>query len=244
MLPRSSLPLSAILLLSSLLSSLVSAHTVISYPGWRGDNLHLNGTVEETNGLARAPAGNSTDLVHPYGMQWEYPCGGLPTSQNRTKWPIGGGAIAIQPGWFSGHATAFFYINMGFGEIPQNMSFNMVPAFQMLGPTRDPYPGTFCLPQVPLPANSTVQPGDLATIQVIETGIHGAALYNCVDIEFADPSEVVEVNEQNCFNSSDISFQLVFSTGALTGAASPSLSSSYLLALLPLFLVGVIGLLN
>lgn len=102
----------------------------------------------------------------------------MPLSSNRTKWPVRGGALAIQPGWFQGHATAFFYINIGFGEIPLNMSFNMVPAFQIVGPTKDPYPGTFCLPQVPLPANTTVQPGDKATIQIIETALHGAALYN------------------------------------------------------------------
>ena len=45
-----------------------SAHTVITYPGWRGDNLHANGTVEDTNGLG-------TDGEYwPYGMQWSYPC--------------------------------------------------------------------------------------------------------------------------------------------------------------------------
>jgi hypothetical protein len=33
----------------------VAAHTVITYPGWRGDNLVTNDTF-------------------PYGMQWMYPC--------------------------------------------------------------------------------------------------------------------------------------------------------------------------
>jgi hypothetical protein len=32
-----------------------NAHTVITYPGWRGDNLITNTTW-------------------PYGMQWSYPC--------------------------------------------------------------------------------------------------------------------------------------------------------------------------
>jgi hypothetical protein len=32
-----------------------NAHTVITYPGWRGDNLITNETF-------------------PYGMQWMYPC--------------------------------------------------------------------------------------------------------------------------------------------------------------------------
>lgn len=61
---------------------------------------------------------------------------------------------------------------------PPNMSFPMVPVFQIDGPSKNPYPGTFCLPQVPLPANTTVQVGDNATIQVVETAIHGAALFN------------------------------------------------------------------
>jgi hypothetical protein len=102
----------------------------------------------------------------------------MPTSTNRTKWPVQGGAISLQPGWFPGHKTAFIYFNLGLGAIPPNMSDPMLPPFQIVGPTSNPYPGTFCLPQVPLPANITVNVGDLATIQVIETAIHGAALYN------------------------------------------------------------------
>ena len=97
--------------------------------------------------------------------------------------PLGGGAVAIQPGWFQGHATAFFYINLGFGTDgpgggPPNMSFPMVPVFQITGPSKGPYPGTFCLPQVPLPVNTTVNVGDNATIQIVETAVHGAALFN------------------------------------------------------------------
>ncbi len=102
----------------------------------------------------------------------------MPTSQNRTKWPIGGGAVSIQPGWFPGHALAFFYINMGYGNEPLNYSHVMLPVFQIVGPSNSQYPGSFCLPQVPLPANYTPQIGDNATIQIIETAQHGGALYN------------------------------------------------------------------
>ncbi len=35
--------------------SLVEGHVVLTYPGWRGDNLITNETF-------------------PYGMQWMYPC--------------------------------------------------------------------------------------------------------------------------------------------------------------------------
>lgn len=89
----------------------------------------------------------------------------------------------MQPGWFQGHATAFMYINLGLGvdgpdNGPQNFSFPMIPVFQITGPSKGPYPGEFCLPQVPLPANLTVQKGDLATIQVVEVAVHGASLFN------------------------------------------------------------------
>jgi hypothetical protein len=155
----------------------------------------------------------------------------MPTTTNRTLWPIGGGAIALQPGWFQGHATAFFYMNMGFGTSgpdngPPNMSFPMVPVFQIVGPSKNPYPGTFCLPQVPLPANQTVNVGDNATIQVVETAIHGAALYSCVDITFALPQDVAEVNSSNCFNSSDISFNNVYSISGDPSGAGNSLKIS------------------
>lgn len=102
----------------------------------------------------------------------------MPTSTNRTYWPVGGGALALQPGWFPGHSTALIYVNIGLGEVPENMSHPVVPPFQITGPTNNPYPGTICLPQVPLPANISVKAGDKATIQVVETAKHGAALYN------------------------------------------------------------------
>jgi hypothetical protein len=119
-------------------------------------------------------------------------------STNRTLWPVqGGGAISIQPGWFQGHATAFFYINMGFGggsawdNGPPNMSFPMVPVFQITGPSKGPYPGSFCLPQVPLPANTTVNIGDNATIQIVEVAVHGAALYNVCSIPTSFLGEII-----------------------------------------------------
>lgn len=104
--------------------------------------------------------------------------GGMPVSQNRTKWPIGGGAVSFQPGWFPGHQTAFLYINMGYGTIPPNMSHPMIAPFQIVAPTNQEYPGTFCIPQVPLPQNAELKVGDNATIQVVEIAQHGAALYN------------------------------------------------------------------
>jgi len=209
--------------------AIASAHTVITYPGWRGDNLHQTGTDDEfveSGGLGVGP--NNT---YPYGMQWIYPCGGMPLTTNRTLWPVTGGAIAIQPGWFQGHASAYFYINMGMDTLPANMSLPMVPVFEITGPSKQAYAGGFCLPQVPLPAGVSPNIGDNATIQVVETAIHGAALYSCVDITFADPSDVAEVNATNCQNSTDIGFQLVYSTTSLGGASLISRPSSLLVSI-------------
>ena len=102
---------------------------------------------------------------------------------NRTYWPTTGGAIAFQPGWFQGHSTAFIYVNLGLGNDgphggPGNMSLAMVPPFQIIGPSKNPFPGTMCLPQVPLPANVHVKAGDNATIQVVELALHGASLFS------------------------------------------------------------------
>lgn len=83
----------------SLLSTLVSAHTVITYPGWRGDNLHTNGTISGMNGtmltsgrqillrtlgylltlqpseeIGNGGLGVGDNNTYPYGMQWIYPC--------------------------------------------------------------------------------------------------------------------------------------------------------------------------
>lgn len=109
--------------------------------------------------------------------------GGIGTTKNKTYWPTTGGAVAFQPGWFQGHAKALLHVNLGLGTDgpdngPPNMSLPMVPQFQMLGPSNSPYPGTVCLPQVPLPEGVEVKAGDEATIQVVELAQHGASLYS------------------------------------------------------------------
>lgn len=102
----------------------------------------------------------------------------MKTTTNRTNWPISGGALSIIPGWNAGHPTSFFYVNMGFGTEPPNMTNIINPIFQITGPSADPFPGTFCLDDLPLPKNASVKPGDNATIQVIQVALHGASLYN------------------------------------------------------------------
>ena len=56
-------------------SAIATAHTVITYPGWRGNNLHTNGTLPENNpdtiGIDHFQNGS---VAFPYGQQWMYPC--------------------------------------------------------------------------------------------------------------------------------------------------------------------------
>ncbi|EEH33032.1 hypothetical protein PAAG_04085 [Paracoccidioides lutzii Pb01] len=232
----------AILLITFFASS-VTAHTVITYPGWRGNNLHSTGNMSSLQGMAiaRSP-NNESELLYPLGMQWAYPCGGMPVTQNRTKWPVKGGAIAFQPGWFPGHKTAFIYMNMGFGTIAPNMSHPMIAPFQLIGPTKEEYPGTFCLRQVAPPAGFEYNVGDNVTIQIIETAIHGAALYNCVDVTLAEPGDVEEVTRENCFNSSELSARYIFAMD-ISNAASIVSSPRMSLVVVPLLLAGSFALL-
>jgi hypothetical protein len=106
----------------------------------------------------------------------------MPQSTNRTKWPVHGGSLSIQPGWFPGHSFAMFYVNIGITEpghlAPRNMSHPVVPPFQLVGPSNVEYPGQFCLTQIGMPKNLDLQVGTNITIQVIELAQHGAALYN------------------------------------------------------------------
>lgn len=192
----------------ALLMSVVSAHFQIVYPAWRGNTLHDN-------------------------EQWKYPCGGIEPNndvQNRTKWPIDGGSLSIIPGWNAGHPTSFFYINMGFGSTPPNMTNVITPVFQITGPSRDPFPGSFCFPDLPLPKNASVKVGDNATIQVIQVALHGASLYNCADITFVERGEEDKMPEGMCTNSSTIGFNLVYSTSAAGRTFSTVNSAAVLLA--------------
>lgn len=106
----------------------------------------------------------------------------MPLTTNRTFWPVDGGALAVQPGWFPGHSKAFIYVNIGIQEAgdlaPPNMSHPVVPPFQITGPNNTEYPGQFCLPQIGMPANLSLQVGQNITLQVVEAAQHGAALYS------------------------------------------------------------------
>lgn len=65
------------LVLLLLCLGLADAHTIITYPGYRGNNLHTNGTIQAANGLGVAYDPKNGTLMYPYGMEWIYPCKGI-----------------------------------------------------------------------------------------------------------------------------------------------------------------------
>jgi hypothetical protein len=58
--------------------SYVAAHMVITYPGWRGNNLLTTGLEQDgsvpADGLGAFYDNKTESLQYPYGMQWMYPC--------------------------------------------------------------------------------------------------------------------------------------------------------------------------
>ena len=171
--------------------------------------------------------------------------GGIKVTENRTYWPIGGGAVSFEPGWFAGHELGFININLGHGNAPGNYSHKMVPTFGIVGPTDESYPGMpICQPQVSTPADlPPFNEGDNATIQVILTAQHGAQLYSvsflrheaflaepqadnnqCADITFTnDMSKVQTINSSNCYNDSRITITQIFTTESLAQTTSDAL---------------------
>ncbi|SPO00800.1 uncharacterized protein DNG_03548 [Cephalotrichum gorgonifer] len=181
-----------------LAATLVSSHILFTYPGSRGNSFITNETF-------------------PGGMQWTYPCGGLGLSRNRTYWPTTGGSLAFQPGWFSGHATAFLHINIGLDTDgpdggPMNFTTPLVKPWQLLGPSNGPYPGTLCLPDVKVPENLGIKAGDNATIQIVELAAHGASLFSCSDIIFVEPGDkrIPPINDTVCFNTTEFGFADIY----------------------------------
>jgi len=169
------------LFLAAALATTASAHFVINYPPDRGNS---------------------------YNTQFQFPCGGMQTTGNRSFWPTAGGAISLAPL----HDFSFTTINIAIGEVIQETTdvnrFNhiMVPTFNQTGGN-----GTFCLPSIKIPKSlkPLVKAGVNATIQIVQLVASGSALYNCADITFSDTEAQRFGNpavwNTICFNSTGMS---------------------------------------
>lgn len=69
----------------------------------------------------------------------------------------------------------------------------------------------------------------------------GVLTRQCVDIEFAEPKDVAEVTRHNCFNSSDIGFETIFTTTSLQKSEASRALGQGVLSAVPVVLAGLIG---
>lgn len=106
----------------------------------------------------------------------------MPITTNRTKWPVGGGAVSVAPGMGDGFKSSFLYINIGkteFGdEAPLNYSHPISTPIALGGANQSTWPGQVCIPQLGMPAGMVFEVGDNITIQVVQVGADGRAVYS------------------------------------------------------------------
>jgi hypothetical protein len=113
------------------------------------------------------------------------PGGGVNQSlsdNNRTLWPLDGGAIALTPT----HHWAQTYINLGLGRNVTRFNITLMAPFNQTSN------GTFCLPDVKLPEGLNLTEGDMASIQVVQLSATGGALYN---VSFSCPEGMGPADE-------------------------------------------------
>ncbi|KAI8931836.1 hypothetical protein NX059_011472 [Plenodomus lindquistii] len=163
----------------------VDAHFRLLEPTWRGSSF------EE-------PA-----------SQWIYPCANVNETTdmaNRTLWPATGGSLIIN----GSHTSALTSVNLALGSNATNFNISLVEMFNQTGK------GLFCLKETGranleagLRAAGYSGSGDervdglMASVQVIQLGHSGAALYNCADIMFNSTAQLL--SDDQCQNTTGVS---------------------------------------
>lgn len=164
---------STLLLAAAAVAPLASAHFGLEYPAWRADTLQ-----SDTN-----------------YSQWQYPCtpflpfplphfqfpppdetnfllpgAGVPTDAgNRTDWPLTGGSLKLD----LHHPWEYVFVNLGLGSNVTNFNYTLTgPTFWNVTGA-----GVLCV-DLPLPEGLKPTDGQQASIQVVNVGASGSALYN------------------------------------------------------------------
>jgi hypothetical protein len=142
------------------LAGSAAAHFRLLQPQWRGDSF-------------TAPA-----------SQWQYPCANVNATTdaaNRTQWPLTGGSVVFN----GSHPWSMTYVNLAIGTNGTSFNITLVPGFNQTGP------GVFCFKEtgrghleegLKAAGYSGLSDQRLngldATVQVIQLGERGSALYN------------------------------------------------------------------
>ncbi|KAH8723029.1 hypothetical protein GQ44DRAFT_774554 [Phaeosphaeriaceae sp. PMI808] len=201
--------LSSLVALTAFAGSAV-AHFQLLQPTWRGDSF-------------KEPAN-----------QYRYPCANVNVTTdaaNRTQWPLTGGSVVFN----GSHPWAYTYVNLALGVNGSNFNITLVPGFNQTGP------GVFCFKET---GRANLETGLKAagysglsdqrlsgldaTVQVIQLGERGSALYNCADIKFNATATLLA--DDQCKNATGVSGVAIANvqataTGNSTGAVKPSSSA-------------------
>lgn len=222
--------LSSSLLAGTALISTATAHFHLLQPTWRGDSFA------------------------PGASQYNYPCANVNETtdrSNRTQWPVSGGSVVFN----GSHPSALTYVNLALGRNASNFNISLVPAFNQTGP------GVFCWHET---GRANLEAGLKAagysgfsdkrldgldaTVQVIQLGERGSALYNvsllsmfgnetytngriqCADVTFNSTAQLLP-NDQ-CVNGTGVGGVAIAnvqsntsSSATPSGSAAPAKSS-------------------
>ncbi|KAL1596844.1 hypothetical protein SLS59_007585 [Nothophoma quercina] len=211
--------LSSTLLAITALASGAAAHYKLLEPAWRGDSFEGEAS------------------------QWIFPCANVNETSdiaNRTQWPLTGGSVKIN----GSHSSALTYVNIGLGTNVTNFNISLVENLNQTGA------GVFCLKEagranleegLKAAGYSGFQDERLnaleASVQVIQLGHSGSALYNCADIVFNSTAQLLA--DDQCVNGTGVSAQhignLQQSSTNTSSGATPSASTGAAGSLIPAY---------
>ncbi|CAA9966018.1 hypothetical protein PTMSG1_09377 [Pyrenophora teres f. maculata] len=207
------------LLALAALSAGANAHFRLLEPIWRGSSFN-------------APA-----------SQYIYPCANVNETTdvaNRTQWPTTGGSLIIN----GSHAHAFTYVNLALGSNATNFNITLLDVFNQTGA------GIFCSKEAgkshldeAFKAAGYTGTGDqrlegvLATVQVVQLGTRGSALYNCADIVFNSSAPLL--GDDTCKNGTGVGGVALESAGEATQNGNATAETTKPNAAAPMFANGL-----
>ncbi|CAN9083311.1 unnamed protein product [Alternaria alternata] len=155
-----------------------------------------------------APTWRGSSFEEP-ASQWIYPCANVNETTdmaNRTLWPPSGGSTIIN----GSHPSALTAVNLALGSNATNFNITLLEMFNQTGA------GVFCMKET---GRANLEEGFkaagysgldderinglMATVQVIQLGHSGSALYNCADIMFNSTAELL--SDDQCQNGTGVS---------------------------------------
>ncbi|KAL6709942.1 hypothetical protein ACN47E_000727 [Coniothyrium glycines] len=193
------------------------------------------------------PLWRGSSFVQP-ASQYIYPCANVNETTdiaNRTLWPPSGGSVVIN----GSHAHALTSVNLALGANATNFNISLAELFNQTGP------GVFCLKEAGRAnldagfkaagysgVNDERINGLQASIQVIQLGHSGSALYNCADIRFNSTAQLLA--DDQCYNGTGVGGVAiqnanVNSTASPSGSAAPAGSSGAAAILSPTMGTGI-----